>query len=628
MCGIVLVIKEGASIDANSLLSATNTMRHRGPDASGTCSQNFDGFNIGLGHRRLSILDLSSKGQQPMIFENLSIVYNGEVYNFKEIRDELRGKGYQFESDTDTEVILKAYHCWRSKALERFRGMFAFCIFDSKSKTVFCARDRLGIKPLYYYVTDKFAVFASEMKAITFFRMKLHLDYEALDQYFAYGCTMGDKTIYKEVKKLEPANFAEISLGGHGALSMRRAKYWNLECSPDTSKSEEEWCELLEHTLSEAVNLRLISDVPLGAFLSGGVDSSAVVAFMSTLSNSPVKTFSIGFKEEKYNELEFAKAVSQKYATEHHELIVEKESVEHMMPRIVQIYDEPFADSSALPTYYVSKFASEHVKVVLSGDGGDELFAGYDSYSKFSRIRNMSLPSPARFLFSLLYRVTPGSLLGRRTLYYLGQNPNHLGAFYSILNQVERTRLYTPETRQSIGNLHAEGRKTIMLDKYLKSGFVEGLELLDVNSYLVDDILTKVDRASMAHSIEARVPLLDHKFVELCFRIPSELKLKKGKRKLIFKKMLQNKDMPSSVILHKKQGFALPISTWFKGSLKDYLAEKLSDKRKSIYSYLDYKEVDSMLKNHFVGGADLSNKIWELLVFDEWLEYNGRFFEA
>ena len=563
MCGVTgkIFFDKNREVSFDELKGMTDIMQHRGPDDEGF----FIDENVGLGFRRLSIIDLKL-GHQPLSdnSERYWITFNGEIYNFQELRVLLNKKGYLFKTNSDTEVIVNLYAEYKEKCLDHLRGMFAFVIWDKKEKQLFGARDRFGIKPFYYYIDNEKFVWASEIKSILASKsISKDISLQSLDYYFAYGYTPRNNSIYSQIKKLKPGHFFLVKTLKKNKLVIK--PYWKISFEPDYSKTEEFWKEALYDSLNESVKMRMISDVPLGTFLSGGIDSSIVTSLMSLNSNKPIKTFSIGFKEKKYNELQYARLLADKYKTEHHEFIVEQESIE-LLPKLVSAYDEPFADASAIPTYHVSKFTRNHVTVALSGDGGDELFAGYSSYDKMMMLnRKKHYP---KSLFALANKMIPDHMFGKGMTYYLSKDKDYIGAYICLWKNYERRKFYLPEINQEIENNYSEKIKSSMLGS-MSGDFISKIQQLDLQTYLVDDILTKVDRASMMNSLEVRVPLLDHKFAELSFKIPSNLKMKGNIKKYILKEAFKN-ILPEGIISHKKQGFAIPLDMWFKNDLKDY----------------------------------------------------------
>ncbi len=615
MCGICgkLHFDRHHMVDLQDVKKMSDSIIHRGPDDSGF----HDAGNVVLGFRRLSIIDLNT-GHQPMANEDRTIwlIFNGEIYNHLELRKELEAKGHQFRTRTDTEVIVHLYEEYGNDCVKHLRGMFAFVIWDNRRRVLFVGRDRFGIKPFFYYLDKQRFVFCSEIKGIlTDGTIDRDLSIQALDNYLTYGYTPAEQTIYENIKKLKAAHFMEIRETGDVLIS----RYWDIHYDPDYSKSEEEWCELIEDKLSESVRMRLMSDVPLGAFLSGGIDSSSVVALMAQHSDKPIKTFSIGFKEAEYSELEYARELSKAYGTEHYEQIVEPESV-GLLPKLVAAYDEPFADSSAIPTYYLSKFAREHVTVALSGDGGDELFVGYRSYAKMNNIHNYNFNSDAfnKFFWGNIHRAIPAGMKGKGITYYLSKPKETVSAYTSIWPQTERSSLYRPGIWQQMNGTTAEEfRESYLLNSSSQDRLFR-MQETDMQNYMVDDILTKVDRASMLHSLEVRVPILDHEFAELSFRIPSNLKLKDGIKKYILRQAM-SRHLPNKVLSHRKQGFEAPLRIWFKKDLKDYVNDRLIQRQGPLYEFLNPDFVVKTVQRHQNGMRDFNQKLWALLFLDEWL---------
>ena len=614
MCGICgkILLDLNKSVIQNDIHKMTELIQHRGPDDKGYYIKK----NVGLGFRRLSIIDLET-GHQPLSNEDgtLWIVFNGEIYNHVILRQMLIGKGHRFRTKSDTETIVHLFEEYGNKCVEYLRGMFAFAIWDERKKKLFCARDRFGIKPFFYFHNRDQFVFGSEIKCIlSGSTTNRDISISELDQYLAFGYSSPDRTIYHDIKKLKPGHILEIQ---NGRTTINQ--YWDIDYRPDFDKTEDEWCSLIEDKLSETVKSHLMSDVPLGAFLSGGIDSSAVVALMAKNSNSPVKTFSIGFKEAEFNELRYAREIANKYKTEHYEQIVEPESV-GLLPKLVDTYDEPFADSSAIPTYFVSKFAREFVTVVLSGDGGDELFCGYRKYQKMSDIRNFNVLPHAigKHFWGGLHKMIPHSVKGKGITYYLSKPKNSVLAFQSIWQQAEREKIFRNEFWQTIKDTPAEHRRVDHFTNNGSSDFLFNMQKLDMKGYMVDDILTKVDRASMQNSLEVRVPLLDHEFAELTASIPSELKLKGKNKKHILKKAMKDY-LPESIISHKKQGFGVPLKMWFKDDLKEYVNDRLVGTKGPLYDYLEPTYVNKIINEHNHGMRDFNNKIWSLLFLDQWL---------
>ena len=620
MCGIAGFIskeKNAARHERAALLDRMcGIITHRGPDEQGAIVKD----RAALGMRRLSIIDLRS-GQQP-IFDcsgNLAIVFNGEIYNFPELKKDLEARGHRFKTNSDTETIVHAYEEFGADCVEHLRGMFAFAIYDFRDESLFIARDRVGKKPLFYSLTEKGNfVFGSELKVlIEHGEISKKIDFSALDAYLTFGYVPEEFCIFRDVQKLEPGHFLIFK---NGRVETR--KYWDFDYSENSEiKTEAEYIEVLRELIKEAVRVRLISEVPLGAFLSGGVDSSSVVGMMSQLLDVPVKTFSIGFNEDSFNELKFARLASKHFGTEHHEFIVTPDLVE-TVDELVWHFDEPFADSSALPTYMVSKMARDFVTVVLSGDGGDELFAGYTRYV-VDRKRSGLGKLPKVIRENILQTVSeklPHGAIGKNFLYSISldsinryiDNISHFGA-------LKKNALYSSDFRQNMnGDL---GRGESLFHKIAESvsskNPVDKLLYLDSKTYLPSDILTKVDRMSMANSLEARVPLLDHKLIEFVTKIPARLKLKNLETKYILKKAMEG-IVPREILYREKQGFGVPISEWINLQLKDRINETLLEKRTLERGYFSPRYIETLLDEHRKQRRDHSDQLWILWMLELW----------
>jgi asparagine synthase (glutamine-hydrolysing) len=611
MCGIAGIASLGGKPPAlEELRSMCAALVHRGPDDEGF----YLGDGVGLGMRRLSIIDLQT-GHQPVRNEDGSVwvVLNGEIYNYRELRLDLERRGHAFYTATDTEVIVHLYEEYGADCVGKLRGMYAFALWDERSRTLLVARDRLGIKPLYYAQFDGRFAFASELKALLQLPgIERRLSWPAMSHLFAFLYTSATDGIVAGVHKLEPGHYLTLAAGG----APRIVKYWDLSFEPDHRTSEAGFAERLRGLLEESVGLHMLADVPLGVFLSGGLDSSAVAATMAKLSTRPIKTFSIGFPEKRYDETPHARAVAQALGADHHELILEPNALESIED-IAWFLDEPFGDSSALPTYMVSKLASRHVSVVLSGDGGDELFAGYDKYAVERKERRRGfIPGPLRHALGGIGRAMREETFGRRFLMHL--------ALDGPERYVDAQTLFGVEQKRSL--FKADVLHELMRDEpsrgpsALLAGFdghwLSALQYFDMKSYLPLDILTKVDRMSMAHSIEARVPLLDHKLVEFAATIPAALKLRKGRTKHIFKEAMRG-ILPDEIIDRRKQGFAVPIAYWFRGRLSSFLRDLLlsdTSRRRSIF---DPAYVEQLIRWH-EQGRPLEMQLWTLLSFELW----------
>jgi asparagine synthase (glutamine-hydrolysing) len=624
VCGICgILYRDPSRSVSRQLLERMNAVQdHRGPDDSGVW---FEG-NVGFGHVRLSIIDLSPLGHQPMSNEDgtVWITFNGEIYNFPEIREYLVKRGHVFRSKTDTEVIVHLWEEEGERCVERLAGMFAFALWDSRRNALFLARDRMGKKPLFYASLPGRFLFGSEIKTILQDpEFKREPDVEAIHHYLAYQSVPSPYCAFKGVRKLPPAHSLLVE---NGRETLRQ--YWKLSYRDklrcDGNGSMEALQKDIIDQLREATRVRLMSDVPLGAFLSGGIDSSIIVALMAGLMDRPVKTFSIGFNEEEYNELPYARMVAERYGTEHHEFLVTPDATA-IFPELVWHYNEPFADSSAIPTYYVSKLARQYVTVVLTGDGGDENFAGYPRYSNQGEhalkpnfpsaltrwLRRAgewrSFTDPKSGWFGNLRRLK--DLDQQKLLYYYRIAHFHEGY---------QTKLYTPEFRNRLGGIMSVD---LMLEKYRRSDgpdFLDATLDLDLGLYLPDTLMTKTDVASMAHSLEVRAPLLDHRFLEFAATIPSDLKLKDGAiGKYVFKKAVEPY-LPSEVIYRKKMGFGVPIDHWFRHELRDLARDTLLSDRAVGRGYFRREFIEDMLDRHQHAGESWQYLIWNLLMLEFW----------
>jgi len=627
MCGIagILVVRGSPAINRELLEAMNGRLAHRGPDGAGCHVEP----EVGLAHRRLSIIDLET-GEQPMFNEDgtVCVVFNGEIYNFQSLVDELLGLGHRFHTRSDTEVIVHAWEQWGVECVSRFDGMFAFAVWDRKRRTLFLARDRLGIKPLYYaQLPGGQFIFGSELKALARHpEFPRQIDGTAVEDYFTFGYVPEPKTIYAGVYKLRPGwRLLHDLRAGREQLD----QYWDLRYDsvgqvPADPRALEE--ELLQR-LGRAVRAELISDVPLGAFLSGGVDSSAVVAMMAQGATRPVKTCSIGVEEPAYDESRYARQVAELLHTDHAEKRVRVDDLS-LLDQLVDTYDEPYADSSAIPTYRLCAATREHVKVALSGDGGDENFAGYRRYRLFAgeeAVRAV-LPDFIRApLFGLLGRWypkldwAPRYLRGKNTFQALARDS--AGAYLhavSIAPDDLRAELYSPRFRAELDGY----RSRAVFDRYLAGrDFPDTLTMaqyLDFKTYIPGDILTKVDRASMAHGLEVRVPLLDHHFIEWVARIPSALKLKGGEGKYIFKKSLE-KVLPHDILYRKKMGFAVPLDRWFRGPLAGQVRTLATSNSLLATGFFAPDALERVVNRHLAGRRDHSAVIWALLMFDGFL---------
>jgi asparagine synthase (glutamine-hydrolysing) len=618
VCGIAGFLSTGAARPGERVLRAMgDALAHRGPDASGTFLSP-DG-RVGLSHRRLSILDLSPAGAQPMFSADGSLVlsFNGEVYNFREIRAELEGKGHAFRGGSDTEVMLAAFREWGvDAAVRRFIGMFAFALWDSGAEKLFLVRDRLGIKPLYLVRLPGVMLFASTLSALLAYPdFPREVDRAALQYYLEFQYVPGPHAIWRDVEKVLPGHIVEIDLDG--GISDRT--YWDLfdhwRKAESRRRPEGEYEEELSALLDSSIRYRMISDVPLGAFLSGGIDSSLVVALMRKAASGPVKTFSIGFQEKGYDESAHARAVAAHLEADHHEKICTPEEALALVRKIPEAYDEPFADSSAIPTMLVSEFTRRHVTVSLSGDGGDELFCGYPRYA-WVRRGNLVRGIPGflrRPLCSLLSRV-PIHKVQRGAESVLYDDPAEM--YFHTVGIFERRRLgeIVPEV---VDDADLPYYRTFRDPR--SGGIVERAMATDIKTYLVDDILTKVDRASMTYSLEARVPLLDHRIVEFAARLPMEHKVHGGGTKHLLRKILY-RHVPREMIDRPKMGFGIPVNRWLRNELRPLLAEYLNEERVRRERFLRPEGVARVVREHLSGRRDHQYRLWALLVFAMWVE--------
>ena len=623
MCGIAgkLFFDSSRKVAPGLLARMNRVLAHRGPDDSGI----FHDGPVGLAHRRLSIIDLSQAGHQPMsnAAGTLWITYNGEIYNFQELRSELERDGVVFRSKTDTEVILALYERYGIECVQRLRGMFAFAIWDGRTRTLFLARDRLGKKPLHYYWDAEKFLFASEPKGILQDpQVPAEPDFPSIHHYLTFGYVPSPHSAFRGFRKLPPAHYLVVQDG-----QVQVERYWRLRYEPKVHLSEKELCDELLARLREAVRLRMISDVPLGAFLSGGIDSSTVVALMSEVSSGPVKTFSIGFEEQEYNELRFARMVAERYRTDHHEFIVKPDALA-ILPDLVWHYNEPYADSSAIPTYYLAKMTREHVTVALNGDAGDENFAGYERYlaarlaARYDRLPGVLRKSLERVVAALpeaghvrgLYR------RGKRFLAAASKEPKRRYAqWVCTFSGVWKDELYEPAFREAMARFDSDD---LLLQAYESAGTTDFLDAtlgVDVVTYLPDDLLVKVDIASMAHSLEARSPLVDHLFMEFAASIPSALKLRGRTKKYLFKQAVRDL-LPAAVIDRPKMGFGVPLDRWFRRELRDLAYDILLSRRSLGRGLFREDMVRLLLDEHRDGRANWHFQIWSLLILELWFQ--------
>ena len=629
MCGITGIFDtRGTRFVERAVLHRMNeSQHHRGPDEGSLHLEP----GLGFGHRRLSIIDIST-GQQPLFNEDGSVVviFNGEIYNYQELITELQALGHVFRTKSDTEVIVHAWEAWGEDCVQRFRGMFAFALWDRNRQTLFMARDRLGVKPLYYALLDDGTLlFGSELKSLLAFNdgrggLQRAIDPLAVEEYFTLGYVAEPRTIFCQAKKMPPAHMLCIR---RGEPVGKPREYWDVKFTLGNPIGAEDACAELVHRLRESVKLRMIAEVPLGAFLSGGVDSSAVVATMAGLSDGPVNTCSIAFDDPLFNEVEFAKMVADRYRTNHRVETVRSDDFD-LIDTLARLYDEPYADSSAIPTYRVCQLARKHVTVALSGDGGDETFGGYRRYRLHLMEERMRSALPAALrepLFGLLGRVYPKADWAPRVLRakttFEGMARTSVQAYFhsvSILRGPLRDRLFSESFKRELGGYSAQA----VFDHHAgRSGTDDPLALiqyLDLKTYLVGDINTKVDRASMAHSLEVREPLMDHELVEWLATLPSNLKVRGQEGKYLLKKALEPQ-LPDEVLYRPKMGFSVPLARWFRGPLKQRVRGAVLGERLACTGWFNRSTLQHLVDSHQSGASDHSAPLWTLLMFEAFL---------
>jgi asparagine synthase (glutamine-hydrolysing) len=623
MCGIAGIINyKGKAIDRGIVKKMCDSMRHRGPDNEGIYLTVKGDYSVALGHRRLSVIDLVS-GNQPIFNEDKTIVIvcNGEIYDFKELRADLEKRGHSFQSNSDTEVIAHLYEDYGQECLKYLRGPFALAIWDNKNNRLFLARDRIGKKPLIYTLKNGSLIFASEFKALLSHPdVAKEIDFEAVDAYLSYGYVPAPLSIYKGIYKLMPGHYLIFENN-----NIKTEKYWSLNFRNKVDLNEEELCVQVRHRVSEAVAIRMISDVPLGAFLSGGIDSSIVVGLMSQLSSQKIRTFSIGFPEKEYNELNYARIVAKRFNTDHQELVV-KPDIEEVLPILAEHYGEPYADSSAVPSYYLAKLTRSRMIVALNGDGGDELFAGYQRHwanrlACLGLIR-LYLRYGGGYAFNKLIpdALHPKSFFARLKRFSQAaiKKPSlRYSEWVGFLSEDLKKKLYNPAFQDAVDPFIASSR----LDDIFKEA--EGLDPVDTFLYadtlfnLPNDLLVKMDIACMANSLEGRSPFLDHKLMEFTASIPSKYKLKGNVSKYILKKAFKNL-LPGEIFKRGKMGFALPIGFWFRGELKEFVERVLLTEKSLKRGYFNSSGIKELLEQHFSAKKDYTFQIWALLMLELW----------
>ncbi len=621
ICGIAIPNKLSRNIDESLLRSMRDTLQHRGPDDSGI----FFGGSVGLGHRRLAIVNLAG-GQQPMSNEDgtVWIVFNGEIYNHLDIRPKLEQQGHIYRTTSDTETIVHLYEEKGARAVEDLRGMFAFAIWDWKRRKLVLARDRLGIKPLYYTISDYGVIcFASEIKALIKARaVRAELNYEAMADYAANRSTSGEETLFRGVKRLLPGHTLTWC---DGRVEIER--YWDVSfAKPDQPQSERELIDRFEELFCESVRLRLMADVPLGMFLSGGIDSSAIAAVMSEMVKEPIKTFSVAFEEREANELDYARIVARAFKTDHHEIVVSPGQFFDSLPSLVYQEDEPIAHPSSIPLYFVSRLASEHVKVVLTGEGSDELIAGYDKYRK--TIFNLSLGRAYHNLLpSGLRRLPERAIIGMNSTSRLRQKlsrtflclkPEIQEIYFdnfSVFSRAMQPELFTSETRERMGDRDPYRTPLMHIDQSDARHLLDQLLAADLKTYL-HELLMKQDQMSMAASIESRVPFLDHKLVEFVSALPVRMKLRGLTTKYILRRSMRNR-LPKEILTRKKMGFPVPLGAWLRGPFRHVLDEYVLSHRARQRAIFDPQFVRGLVARH-LAGDDHAERLWMLINFEVW----------
>jgi asparagine synthase (glutamine-hydrolysing) len=620
MCGIAgrVNFRSGAPVDRAIVARMSGLLAHRGPDGQDLWTEG----HVGLGHRRLAIIDLSDGGRQPMAYADgrLRITFNGEIYNYRELRSDLQGRGHRFHTQSDTEVILAAYAEYGASCVERLNGMFAFGIWDRVKRTLFLARDRVGKKPLYYRFDGDGIAFASEPKAfLAEPGFASRADLSAIDWYLSYQYVPAPLSALAGVRRLEPAH--HLLVGGEGSEPQR---YWRLQYGRKLRLSEQDAAEQVLAKLDAAVRRRLVSDVPLGAFLSGGIDSASIVALMARAGGGPVKTFSIGFEEDAYNELPFARMVAERYATDHHEFIVRPDAVE-LVPKIAWHYNEPFADSSAIPTFYLSELTRRHVTVALNGDGGDESFAGYDRYSAIVLAQRYArLPRVIRRTIATTLELLPAaelrSTIGRARRFVEPMDlpvERRYCRWMMHFTPDMKEWLCTPDFRAAAG---ARDPDELLLKRYRATDAPDIIDAtldVDLQTYLPDDLLVKVDIATMAHGLEARSPLLDYELMEFLASLPATYKVKRGAKKYILKKAVADL-LPPAILSRPKRGFGVPIEQWFRTDLREFASDLLLSKRATERGYFRRAAIARLLEEHASGVRSWHYQLWNLVMLETW----------
>lgn len=626
MCGLTGFCDFKKELSKENLSSANEVLRHRGPDSGKEEVYLLPNALIGFGHRRLSILDLSECGSQPMHSGdgNISVILNGEIYNFNEIKKELSSLGYSFHSTSDTEVIINAYQEWGIEAVQKFIGMFAFGLLDKKNELLYFFRDRAGVKPLYYYYHDDCILFASELKALHQYPVfKKQINEAAVSLFFKYAYIPAPHTIFENTYKLQAGHYLKIDLK---KKTLDEIKYYDIidyYNKPKLKICEQEALEETERILTSAFQYRMVSDVPVGVFLSGGYDSTVVTAILQKNNQQKIKTFTIGFEEEKFNEAHDAKKIAEYIGTDHHEYYCTTKEAQDIFPELATIFDEPFGDSSAIPTTLVSRFARKHVKVALSADGGDEIFAGYNRYDHLNTINNLlnKTPKLLRKLSSSVLLQIPFSKIPvkNKLLYKISKMAEVVSSDNKFDMNDALSKHYSHEHLKSILNKPAESNSLYDALAEINKGndAINTALALDYKTYMADDILVKVDRATMSVGLEGREPLLDHRIIEFVSQLPSELKYNKGIKKYLLKEITY-KYVPKELLDRPKTGFGIPVYSWLQNDLKEYVYYYISEEQLSKHNFINIKEALRMRADFMAGKKGYEVKIWLIIMFQMW----------
>jgi asparagine synthase (glutamine-hydrolysing) len=630
MCGIAGFIDFKKSSSEQMLKTMSSALLHRGPDGGNTYLHSTADAAIGLGHRRLSIIDLSNAASQPMHYDGLHVVFNGEIYNYAEIRERLEQKGHRFSTHSDTEVILHSWREWGAAAIDQWHGMFAIVLFDEKNNEVICIRDRAGVKPFYYSWHKDVFLFGSELKALTChpaFEKKINAN--AVASFLQYGYVSHPHCIYENAFKLQPGHYLRLQLESR---KIQKQQYWNVYTAYNEPKKRIDLPEAIDETeriLAKSFQYRMVADVPVGVFLSGGYDSTCVTALLQKDSTDKIKTFTIGMTDEKLNEAPFAKEIATRLGTRHTEYYCTSKEALDIIPTLPHFYDEPFADSSAIPTMLVSRLARKEVTVALSADAGDEIFAGYNRYDYISRYgeRIRRIPQPVRKVVS----TAMGQISSQRIPYF-----RHQSLFHSRYDKLKNL-LADPSTGQLLKSLslvftdleidqlfvqRVTPLKTAHISDELSEESNDPLSYMmavDYQTYLVDDILQKVDRATMSVSLEGREPFLDQDIIEWAATLPTDYKYRDGQKKFILKQIV-HKYLPKEIMERPKMGFAIPVESWLQHELKDLVQTYLSKEQLEKHGLFRVQEVQNIVVDFYQGRTEKTNKIWYLLMFQMWYE--------